>query len=95
MVLTLIFAEVLGLYGLIVALIMNTRASDAVCFLTCTAASVYSYKVTSDLCRCFDEQFHRCCAESSWKVHCSAHTIQETILTILVNYNYNNLKYSN
>jgi len=31
MVLILIFAEVLGLYGLIVALIMNTRASDAVC----------------------------------------------------------------
>jgi len=31
MVLILIFAEVLGLYGLIVALIMNTRASDGVC----------------------------------------------------------------
>jgi V-type H+-transporting ATPase proteolipid subunit len=30
MVLILIFAEVLGLYGLIVALIMNTRASDGV-----------------------------------------------------------------
>lgn len=31
MVLILIFAEVLGLYGLIVALIMNTKASDATC----------------------------------------------------------------
>jgi len=31
MVLILIFAEVLGLYGLIVALIMNTRASDGGC----------------------------------------------------------------
>jgi len=31
MVLILIFAEVLGLYGLIVALIMNTRATDATC----------------------------------------------------------------
>ncbi|KAF4617152.1 hypothetical protein D9613_005947 [Agrocybe pediades] len=31
MVLILIFAEVLGLYGLIVALIMNTKASEAVC----------------------------------------------------------------
>ncbi|GAA5914838.1 uncharacterized protein JCM6883_005636, partial [Sporobolomyces salmoneus] len=28
MILILIFAEVLGLYGLIVALILNTRASD-------------------------------------------------------------------
>lgn len=28
MVLVLIFGEVLGLYGLIVALILNTRASD-------------------------------------------------------------------
>ncbi|EIN12603.1 V-type ATPase [Punctularia strigosozonata HHB-11173 SS5] len=31
MVLILIFAEVLGLYGLIVALIMNTRATEATC----------------------------------------------------------------
>ncbi|KZS92292.1 V-type ATPase [Sistotremastrum niveocremeum HHB9708] len=31
MVLILIFAEVLGLYGLIVALIMNTRTTDARC----------------------------------------------------------------
>lgn len=31
MVLILIFAEVLGLYGLIVALIMNTKASDVQC----------------------------------------------------------------
>ena len=31
MILILIFAEVLGLYGLIVALILNTRASDASC----------------------------------------------------------------
>jgi len=31
MVLMLIFAEVLGLYGLIVALILNTNASDAKC----------------------------------------------------------------
>ncbi len=31
MILILIFAEVLGLYGLIVALILNTRASDAGC----------------------------------------------------------------
>jgi V-type H+-transporting ATPase proteolipid subunit len=31
MVLILIFAEVLGLYGLIVALIMNTKATDARC----------------------------------------------------------------
>lgn len=31
MVLMLIFGEVIGLYGLIVALILNTRASSAVC----------------------------------------------------------------
>ncbi|KAJ3120875.1 H(+)-transporting V0 sector ATPase subunit c [Nowakowskiella sp. JEL0407] len=31
MILILIFAEVLGLYGLIVALIMNTKAGDASC----------------------------------------------------------------
>ncbi|GAA5903066.1 hypothetical protein JCM5296_001728 [Sporobolomyces johnsonii] len=31
MVLMLIFAEVIGLYGLIVALILNTRASEGVC----------------------------------------------------------------
>lgn len=31
MILILIFAEVLGLYGLIVALILNTRAADAGC----------------------------------------------------------------
>jgi len=31
MVLMLIFAEVIGLYGLIVALILNTRAGDATC----------------------------------------------------------------
>ncbi|ORY68071.1 hypothetical protein BCR35DRAFT_308272 [Leucosporidium creatinivorum] len=31
MVLMLIFAEVIGLYGLIVALILNTRAGDGVC----------------------------------------------------------------
>jgi len=31
MVLILIFAEVLGLYGLIVALIMNTKANEALC----------------------------------------------------------------
>ena len=31
MILILIFAEVLGLYGLIVALLMNSRASDATC----------------------------------------------------------------
>ena len=38
-ILILIFAEVLGLYGLIVALIMNSRASDvtnAVCLFTIT-----------------------------------------------------------
>ena len=29
MILILIFAEVLGLYGLIVALILNTRSADA------------------------------------------------------------------
>jgi len=29
MILILIFAEVLGLYGLIVALILNTRSQDA------------------------------------------------------------------
>jgi len=33
MVLMLIFAEVIGLYGLIVALIMNTRAAESVCTL--------------------------------------------------------------
>lgn len=33
MVLILIFAEVLGLYGLIVALLLNTKATDAVCSL--------------------------------------------------------------
>ncbi|KAJ3547061.1 hypothetical protein NM688_g5442 [Phlebia brevispora] len=32
MVLILIFGEVLGLYGLIVALIMNSRASEAKCY---------------------------------------------------------------
>ena len=31
MILILIFAEVLGLYGLIVALILNTKTSDASC----------------------------------------------------------------
>jgi len=31
MILVLIFAEVLALYGLIVALILNTKASDAQC----------------------------------------------------------------
>lgn len=31
MVLMLIFAEVIGLYGLIVALILNTRAGEAKC----------------------------------------------------------------
>merc|ERR1712039_732403 len=31
MILILIFAEVLGLYGLIVALLMNSRAGDAKC----------------------------------------------------------------
>lgn len=31
MVLILIFAEVLGLYGLIVSLIMNSRAGDNIC----------------------------------------------------------------
>jgi V-type H+-transporting ATPase 16kDa proteolipid subunit len=31
MILILIFAEVLGLYGLIVALILNTRATEVTC----------------------------------------------------------------
>jgi len=31
MVLMLIFAEVIGLYGLIVALILNTRAGESSC----------------------------------------------------------------
>jgi V-type H+-transporting ATPase proteolipid subunit len=31
MVLILIFAEVLGLYGMIISLILNTRASSGVC----------------------------------------------------------------
>lgn len=31
MVLILIFAEVLGLYGLIVALILNTKSDNSVC----------------------------------------------------------------
>ena len=31
MVLILIFAEVLGLYGLIVSLIMNTRTDNTIC----------------------------------------------------------------
>jgi hypothetical protein len=36
MILILIFAEVLGLYGLIVALILNTRGSSAsTCRATC------------------------------------------------------------
>jgi V-type H+-transporting ATPase proteolipid subunit len=31
MILILIFAEVLGLYGLIVALLMNSKAGEGVC----------------------------------------------------------------
>lgn len=42
MILILIFAEVLGLYGLIVALILNTRASDVTIGVRILLRSPYS-----------------------------------------------------